>query len=224
MLGGCIHGHAPDRYNRITKQCRECCRLAKRKSPSQWGLIPYGVTRRSWMARVAAMTKREKNGGAQTSGDEFGRRQRLARLNAKRRTGTRKALCVRGHAMTKDNTYWYRVKRGRQAGMLRRMCRACVLVRTGRRPPFVEMDGVKVSVRAHDRWFLRERKKLLKVVVDAHPDKGGTSRKFIAARKALDAFVAEEQRWYARLGLSVPDKRNISTEDESDEAPTTLVA
>lgn len=79
-----------------------------------------------------------------------------------------------------------------------------------RQPPpvtrkgLVEFRGGFVDRAVHDAFCITEHAHLRGVMIAAHPDKGGTSRRFIVARKALLAFEDAERRWYAQYGLTVP--------------------
>jgi hypothetical protein len=110
-----------------------------------------------------------------------------------------KTHCKRGHPFTPQNTL--RTTQGR-------VCRACKALRERGRPTWVDHQGVRVSIAAHDTFYRARHAQLRQAMVVAHPDAGGTAKRFIAARKAQQAFEAEEQRWYAVYGLKPPTRRS----------------
>lgn len=74
------------------------------------------------------------------------------------------------------------------------------------RPAFVRHKGVMVVISVHDAYFRDENQRRRALLVDAHPDKGGTAVRFIREKKRYDAWLAEEAKWYAEYGLEPPGK------------------
>lgn len=111
--------------------------------------------------------------------------------------------CKRGHAFTPENTY---VFHNRKTGWRVRHCRQCTRLRQGltARPMWVELNGVRISIRVHDRWYRAQLRRLRRQMIAAHPDKGGTTRRFDQALKQLARFKASEQEWYRRVTLMPP--------------------
>jgi len=165
------------------------------------GLVIAGDSDRTTAAKRAWVTRRERYGDNGFTDDGVERqRQSIARLSVVQRTQTH---CKRGHAFTQANTYVFR----RANGSTSRICRACVAERQRGRPTWIERHGVRISLLAHDQFYLRELRRLTEAMIAAHPDKGGTSRKFIDARKAIERFKATEATWYAAYGVSAPSTK-----------------
>lgn len=121
----------------------------------------------------------------------------LARRNA--------THCKRGHRFTSTNTYYWPSRRGY------RLCRACTIARKRRarsknsRPiACIAPDGTKIYILPHDRYYHREVQRLKTRMMNAHPDRGGTVRRFERAMQALKQFKAREAAWYAEFNLLPP--------------------
>lgn len=147
--------------------------------------------------RRAWITRREQYGASGLSARGV---SQIAALNRRRRVRGYglKTHCKRGHAFTDANTLV-------SAGV--RYCRACKALRERGRPLWVAVAGARVSLAAHDAYYLRERQRLRDVMVAAHPDKGGTSKRFLAARAAYEAWMAREAVWYAAVSVAPPTRR-----------------
>lgn len=168
-------------------------------------LVKYGVD--PAVARMVA-TRLTKYGAAYLSPDGLEvMRAVMTRVNAERGQN-RKTHCKRGHLYTSQT------ERIGQRG--RRSCRTCARdlrrARRRARPAWIDVAGRgRISILAHDRFHVRELRRLRAVIVAAHPDKGGTSQRFIKARLAQDKFLSMERGWYASYGLDVPGARKAQT-------------
>jgi hypothetical protein len=85
-----------------------------------------------------------------------------ARLARQGHPNAKKTHCPRGHKYTAANIYRSAQNRGRQ-------CRACVTLRDHRRK--------------HQKLVAAHVRRLRVAMFAAHPDRGGTSAKFIQARR-----------------------------------------
>ena len=169
--------------------------------------VPYGVPSRVVAARRTWAVRRTRYGPSGTSPDK------LLALRARSRLLIRYAIahrptrvtCRQGHLLTPTNTR-VSIFRDQRNGRWyqRRTCRFCERARRCRRPMWIDHAGVRLSIRVHDHWYYLQLRTLTRVMMAAHPDKGGTSRAFIKAREARQKFFLREVQWYGALGLSVP--------------------
>jgi hypothetical protein len=108
-----------------------------------------------------------------------------------------RTVCKRGHALKPPNILVH--------GGVRR-CRQCYVDRKrAGRPEWITIDGVKMSVVAHDKFAMDRHAALRRAMVAAHPDKpGGTSSKFREAKRRIDRFMSDESKWYDKAGLAPP--------------------
>jgi hypothetical protein len=160
------------------------------------GLVLAGMTNvqigmQKWWAGQRAI--HGDKGYSQTTLDKI--KQRLRKVHAAARIRTH---CAKGHAFTVKNV-WLDKRNNRH-------CKICKNLRHGGRPRWIEVDGVRTSIEAHDKYFFTVRKKLYKAMADVHPDKGGTSRKFREAKKVFDRFLTTETAWYAQHSLTLPSR------------------
>ena len=194
----CKRGHEFAVHAVVRKGLRICvlCRsIRKRRKPA--GLVPIGLTVAQYAAHRAWATRRSRYGPVGLT-DEGRRRLAVAtkrRLQRDGHHGSRKTHCKRGHLFSAANTRLYRG---------RRTCRACERLRNADRPAWCVAAGVRISILAHDRFYRKEMARLRRRMCDEHPDRGGTTQRFMAARKILDAFIKSERAWYAALELKPP--------------------
>ena len=169
------------------QQCRLCRAASNRRRQQRPGLAIAGESTAVRRARRAWITKRERYGESGMSAAARAKMQIVGRLSS---TATRPPLsrCKRGHELTPDNLYWY----GR-----RRWCKKCARLRQRGRPEWIETDRGRVSLIAHDRFYVSEFRRLKFAMIAAHPDAGGRSTMFIKAKKAFDRFREEQAEWYA---------------------------
>lgn len=217
----CRRGHDLRVYGRLLKPrgtwylaCRACFNLRRRawraaRKPA--GLIEPGLTSHQAAYRRVVATKLAKYGSTQMSpaGRERqreGARGALSQVWARKRAQTH---CKHGHEFNEKNT--------RYTGRGHRQCRPCAVaaqrrrrIRRQPRPTHVEVHGVRISILAHDQFFLAEHAHLRRKMMAAHPDMGGSSRAFITARAALQRFVSDERQWYAPYNLQPPNVRGSS--------------
>lgn len=164
--------------------------------------VRAGLTLRQIQALKAWATKRVRYGDSGRS--EAGRVRHQVALQACFAAGNhnnaRKTHCKRGHLYTPANTY--RDHKG---------ARNCVTCRRIGRPAWVEQDGCRISITAHDRYYRREYMRLREEMIAAHPDKSRrrTSAAFIAARRRLEQFLDAERQWYALCDLKPPTRRQV---------------
>jgi hypothetical protein len=186
---------------------REAKRLA------QMPTLPdvHGEGRRQRAARLAWARRRAKYGPSGMSLDALARSRanghRLI-VHTHRVKRPLSPTCRRGHRLAGPNLriYFFRDKRnGRQ--YRQRRCGQCERLRSRGRPEWIEHGGVRVSLMAHDAWFVQQEAALRAAMIAAHPDKGGTARKFMTARTALGRFYGRETAWYAEYGFTPPGTR-----------------
>lgn len=173
-------------------------KAARRAERGEVLLLPTSASYRSAVVAAAWVTRRAKYGASGMSAEGLAAQQATQRRR-------RRGWCKRGHRLTPDNVL--RTSRGRT-------CRACNIARSRRRhqqqrlssrPAWVEVRGVRMSVEAHDAACLAEGRALWTRMLNAHPDRGGTQRKFEAARRRWDRWLATETAWYAAAGVPLPD-------------------
>lgn len=187
----------------IGSECKTCrsirSTLRWKNRPLQDGFVLAGLSNYSIGAMKAWATKRKRygeNGIPDT--------KRFSEQMRRRSAKQRKTHCKYGHLLLGDN-----IRIRRRGNRSERVCRLCNNRRSRgprNRPEWVVVSGCRVSIEAHDSFTLAQFFKLHKAMLDAHPDKGGTSNKFIKARKALQTFITEEKKWYASVGVTPPDK------------------
>lgn len=73
------------------------------------------------------------------------------------------------------------------------------------RPAVVPSEGGRVYISVHDAEYLRLRAEWKQQLVDAHPDRAGSSFRFRRLMKARDRWEASETAWYAQYGLRPPE-------------------
>lgn len=203
-------------HSRWMLGCQACANLtAKERRRDRFAAtygnapVPSGLTFQQMRARVHQAERLTKYGPTGRSADGLAAARACARIHFGARHARLRQMtaCKRGHPFTPENTY--RDAKGCRA------CRTCVRAakrryRTGR-PDWIERDGgVRISIAAHDRFYRLRHQQLRARMIAAHPDKGGTSAKFIAARKALARFDGEETAWYADVHLTPPQSRRGS--------------
>jgi hypothetical protein len=180
------------------RTCRACTRRRNgyQESPKSDQIIvpvPHGLTIRQIRARLAAQTTRQRYGITKGNRD-------LSAAHEARRLRPRSTQCKHGHTYSARNTYWHR----RPNGRLDRICRTCRVVAKRGRPDFVEVNGIRVSIFAHDTFYQTHYRCLRNRLIASHPDKGGNSRQFIEAKRRLDLFLEQENEWYKVLHLDRP--------------------
>jgi hypothetical protein len=159
-------------------------------------LIPAGETTMNVRARKAWATKRERYGPSGTSPELSRRLAEALRQQPWHWERAHQTLCQRGHVIL-----------GR-APDGRRYCTECIkLRRRGGRPEWVQHGEVRISIAAHDAYYLRTLSILRHRMLAAHPDKGGTTKRFIDARKRHDVFIQSEAMWYRGHGLKPPGRQ-----------------
>ena len=189
------HVRCPKQKNCITcRQIRDKARY--QASRMQEGLIQSGVSPRQIGAKKMWAARKEKYGPS-------GLRDREKYCeHLRQRPRNTKTHCKYGHLLVGDNLYL------RQRELrVERICRRCAERRHKKiqeRPEWVIVDNCKVSIETHDSFALTRFAQLRSAMIYAHPDKGGTSHKFIKARKQLQTFVKNEQEWYRRAQMPMP--------------------
>lgn len=76
------------------------------------------------------------------------------------------------------------------------------------RPRVIVFKGCRIDIAVHDAYYWTRHDGLKAAMLAAHPDKGGTSTRFINAQRAYASFKDEERTWYAELGLSLPRRES----------------
>lgn len=159
------------------------------------GLIPLGQSRRSTAGVLRWIRRFEKFGPSGFSATAIAK---MRRLNAKRAGRPMLTQCRKaGHLLP-------------PAGTKYRGCVECRRLRFGARPWWIDVAGVRINLKAHDRYYRRTIAKSRARMLSAHPDKGGTTAKFIEARKRYERTLATEAVWYAKLGWTPPGKKAVS--------------
>lgn len=183
----------------LQRFCRDC---ERERWPKRYAAsLPPGLVKAGMSNKQIGMQKwwadaRRKHGDKGYSAEEIELRRQRGRVIGRLATPSLRTHCKkRGHPLTAGNVV---VQGGK------RLCRACREIRQRGRPAWLDVKGVRVSIEAHDAYFLARWKALRSVMVAAHPDKGGTSRKFRKAKQALDAFMDAERMWYAAVQLDPP--------------------
>ncbi len=119
------------------------------------------------------------------------------------------ATCRRGHLQTLNNTY------GRNGSDdTYRRCQICQYLRMRVGVQWVDVADaqgrvVRVSVAAHDAFYLTERARLKAALAASHTDRvaTATTKAFMVARATYKAFETEQAAWYAWVGVPVPSRR-----------------
>lgn len=131
-------------------------------------LVPHGVSRRAYAAKVRRLK-------GTTPAQRATAQQRAAECLTRRRQRFAKT-CGRGHRWTAENTYHSVRKTGPQAGQYVRICKACQQMAEGqrrwRRVVVAKLDRLRVAM------------------LNAHPDRGGSSAQFLKARRQYLAAKA----------------------------------
>ena len=184
---------------------RDRCRHRKRATARTY---PAALIRTTgdvrWILRWA--TRREKHGRSGFTPAA------LEALRTRRKYGTHlKSVCKRGHRFTDKSTRW-RTRRRKDNGEFykTRECSICERERNIRRrraqqrPHTIMHENVQINIRVHDDFVQRRWRLLRKRRLAAHPDAGGTSRKFRLATEELEKFMQIEAAWYQQYGLTLP--------------------
>lgn len=189
-------------------RCLTCVRAQSRRAyhrrvhgrePDATALVPAGLSVMQVAAYRAWATKRARYGGRGVTAETSAKyRENMRRQLAKGHYLQRRTHCKYGHPWTAANT---KVRRDGS-----RACRTCLGMRHRGRPSWVTVDGCRISIVAHDRFFFRRLAALRAALIASHPDKGGTSARFIAAQRRLQRFLAQERDWYAPYGLAPPPR------------------
>lgn len=200
----CRRGHAYSEFGYFNgKQvvCLQCRRDGKnRRSREKAGLAGEGLIQGeldksaflSIQLKKAWVRRKEKWGevGMPAETAEKVAQQTSDRLRRDGHHMAKKTHCVRGHRFREGS---YRLYRGR------RICLEC-----SRRPKWVVHEGVKTNLRLKDKFFRIHYRSLKIDLINAHPDKGGTDRKFQNVQRKLDFFLARERRWYKEANVPMP--------------------
>lgn len=141
---------------------------ARRTGAASAGVILAGDSPHAARARLIMAVRKDRYGPTGLSVEGLARVVETTR----RRVRPLNAMCRWGHRYTPQNTYIDPTRKQRQ-------CRACLTVRRHRR-----------------RWARLQQTKLdalKKAMLAAHPDAGGTARRFIAARRRYLQAKARRQ-------------------------------
>lgn len=77
-----------------------------------------------------------------------------------------------------------------------------------RRPDWIVVQGVRISIAAHDAAYRRRWQALKAAQIAAHPDSpGGGHKRSVMAQRRFGAWLAQERQWYATFGMDPPDGR-----------------
>jgi hypothetical protein len=208
---------------RLCVRCRREKKRAKSKSRQlMTTIVTKGMSIPKIAARIAWQTRRERYGPAGNPPETVLKMAatKKAQIAREGHHMSRRTHCKWGHPLSGDNVKIYRNKR---------ICRTCEKAARARakpvsaRPEWVERDGVGIHVQSHDLFYLQRLRVLRVAMIEAHPDKGRrkVSTAFIAARRALDVFSAQEAEWYAVLNLDPPTPPSAY---EAEERHARLVA
>lgn len=146
--------------------------------------------KRGWQIRMCRACNARRNGAVRSS-----RYESTALVPAGMSAHSVRSVLA---AMTTRERY------GRASGN-RDMTAAHAARRARMRPRRVHVAKGRVFVDAHDDYYRRQRARLRRALIAAHPDKGGAHVRFINAQKALARFVECEREWYGQLGLQPPE-------------------
>jgi hypothetical protein len=173
---------------------------------AQGAIVPTGLTIRQIRSRLAAVTTRERYGETKGNRD-------LTAAHEARRNKTQ-LWCKRGHSLAAAKI------RYRKNGTFFRDCQECKRMRNHHgRPHFVfveafdglKMGTVRISIVAHDRFYVSRYIRLRRLMINKHPDKEhGSEEAFIRARRIWNGFVSSQSRWYNKHHVPLPDMRNNS--------------
>jgi len=162
-------------------------------------LVPAGLSARQYGAKIAWARRRAKYGenGLTPLGKE-----KLSRLWGRMaHWSSKKTHCKQGHPFSKTNT---KLMPGKKPGTFRRRCIACDSQRNRKRPRWAMIGNARVCIFAHDKFYERSVHRLRKLRSAAHPDCGGTTKKFQAAWTTLKEFIDLEVQWYKQFNLAPP--------------------
>ncbi len=225
----CKRGHRIADHEYIFPNGRRSCRLCryewklernKRAAALRPPKIPkvsaevlpelHGVDRRKLAAIRTWATRRSRYGSAGMSAEALARIRENGRRCIRFATRVKQRLsptCRRGHSLSGSNLRIYgfvqRIK-GRVYVSRKRHCLACEKLRSSNFRPEV--------VALHDKYYLSTYRRLREQMIAAHPDKGGTSRRFDRARKALKSFEMKEQTWYTQHSMKPPSIKHRKAE------------
>lgn len=168
--------------------------MAQRRSHAA-ALVPAGLSVMQAAAHRAWATRRQRYGD--TGVPEVTRAQFAAALTGRRIAARPGNECRHGHPLVGSNVLL-------NHGTIR--CRTCrrASQRRETRPAWITVAGGRISLDAHDAAVQRELGRLKAALLAAHPDKGGTSAKFVAAKRAYDTAVQRERAWYAAFHIAPP--------------------
>jgi len=209
-----IHGRLIAVRGQWTLDCRECQRLGENTRRGARLMAKYaamGIVADGSVLTLQQIGQRVRHARRRAAGIEWCPHAR-GRTQPPQCRKPRSTQCKRGHAFTRQNTSYAWSKRGTRI----QVCRACRRLnwhrRRGRdvRPAWAlptSQPTARVSIAAHDRFHLREWRKLRDAMIAVHPDRGGTSAQFVQARRAFERFMSAEKKWYAAVNLPPPDRQ-----------------
>lgn len=189
------------------KKCVMCAqewhrRAHREKNPLPSGaLVPAGMSDRQIAGRLSWTTRRQRFGETGLTSEATKKLSELARQRLLAANDAR-THCRWGHEYTPQNT------------RMRGTSRECLTCRKNwykkkHRPQWITVNGLRISVATHDRFFQQQYRVLREAMVAVHPDKKGgnaSGRAFIKARKHVEQFLKTETAWYAQYNLSLPIK------------------
>lgn len=184
-----VHGTAIHQSPSGWRGCLECRKIYMRRWRAQrrpQGIIPGGISLRSYWTRMGWITRRLNQGPT-----------KMTLVKPQRRHVCTAVKCRRGHL-------WSATAYVRPNGS--RICKICDRdqrrIRRGARPQWV--GGV--SIATHDRFYRQEMRRLRAKMIVAHPDKGQhrATGAFILAHRALKTFIKREMMWYTHVGINPP--------------------
>lgn len=175
--------------------CKAARQRRHRAANNGAAIVPAGLSVMQAAAHRAWATRRQRYGDVGVPAAT--RAQFAAALTGQRIAARPRNECRKGHPLVGENVLL-------NDGRVR--CRICrrASQRRQTRPLWVTVHGGRISLEAHDATVQRELGRLKAALVAAHPDKGGTSSRFIAAKRAYDTCVARERAWYAAYGIAPP--------------------
>ena len=77
------------------------------------------------------------------------------------------------------------------------------------RPLYIEHEGGRIYISAHDRWFLKILRKFKRQIFMHHPDhnpRGQGSLVTFQILRKREQFKKREEKWYASFGLEPPKR------------------
>lgn len=192
----------PTHRRRPGKACTDCAserqrrRIAeKRAARGEVLLIVSGETSAHRAGALAMWARRYEVYGPRGCKPDMVPKRRI-------NPAPRKTHCRRGHLLSGPN-----VVVERYAHTTRRRCLLCRrLLKAGTdRPVWATVDGVRVSIAAHDTWCQQEGRRLWRAMTQAHPNAdAGSTAKFLKARRTWNRFLAEQKKWYTAAAVPMP--------------------